>query len=341
MSAHSKNAGAKIKYSITVAKCGCLIFTPHMASPILTYNATEIIFENFQFSNLTPAFILANSAAMPDTGADRFFAVQPDMIDINTGTFSNPGGGVVFPPVWVQYSKGSLTLGCSCNYGNHKLCSHQAQVLYNIMERPDLRLFFDAAFRHDKIQAVAKNYGLEQSPNPDEHFELVWQNKTVRIEPRMKALQPINEAALKQLAEELLPPPEKRTAKQAETLTTILVLSAHKYYQHLQVGLYEAPTSTGGKIKNPLQSLNAEAMVWTSAEAGRDKILYGCGGLYQQPSKKRRKRRTCMLCGALYKTRWHCLFTGTTLPSRKILAPIVWCRCNWLCCKRACSYRCI
>jgi SNF2 family DNA or RNA helicase len=246
-----------------------------MASPILTYNATEIIFENFQFQNLTPAFILANSAAMPDTGADRFFAVQPDMIDINTGTFSNPGGGVAFPPVWVQYSKGTLALGCSCNYGNHKLCSHQAQVLYNMMERPDLRMFFDAAFRYDKIQAVAKNYGLEQSPNPDEHFELVWQNKTVRIEPRMKALQPVNEAALKQLAEELLPPPEKLAAKQAETLTTILVLSAHKYYQHLQVGLYEAATSTNGKIKNPLQLLNAEAMVWTSAEAAVIKFYTG------------------------------------------------------------------
>ena len=46
MPPHSKNAGAKIKHSITIAKPGCLIFTPHMVSPILTYNATEIIFEN-------------------------------------------------------------------------------------------------------------------------------------------------------------------------------------------------------------------------------------------------------------------------------------------------------
>ncbi|CAN5326322.1 hypothetical protein BH11BAC5_BH11BAC5_12460 [soil metagenome] len=246
-----------------------------MASPILTYNASEIIFENCLFSNITPAFILANSASMPDTGSDRFFSVQPDMIDINTGTFSNPGGGLVFPQVWVQFSKATLAMSCNCNMGNHKLCIHQSQVLYNIMERPDLRLFFDTAFRHDKINAVAKNYGLEQSPNPDEHFELLWQNKTVRIEPRMKELQPVNETALKQLAEELLPPPEKPATKQAETVTTILVFSAHKYYQHLQVGLYEAATSSSGKIKNPLQLLNAEAMVWTSAEAAEIKFYTG------------------------------------------------------------------
>ncbi len=246
-----------------------------MAAPVLTYNATEIIFENCLFSTITPAFILANSTTMPDTGAGRFFSVRPDMIEINTGTFSNPGGGLVFPPVWVQFSKATLALRCSCNNGNHKLCIHESQVLYNIMERPDLRLFFDAAFRHEKINAIAKNYGLEQSPNPDEHFELLWQNKTVRIEPRMKELQPVNEAALKQLAEELLPPPEKPATKPAETVTTILIVSAHKYYQHLQVGLYETAASSSGKIKNPLQLLNAEAMVWTSAEAAIIKFYTG------------------------------------------------------------------
>jgi len=44
-----------------------------MTAPILTYNATEIIFENCLFSNVTPTFILANSARMPDTDAQRFF----------------------------------------------------------------------------------------------------------------------------------------------------------------------------------------------------------------------------------------------------------------------------
>jgi len=41
-----------------------LPITMQAAQP--TYNSTEIIFENFQFSNYTQAFILANSADMPE-----------------------------------------------------------------------------------------------------------------------------------------------------------------------------------------------------------------------------------------------------------------------------------
>ena len=98
-----------------------------------TYNATEIIFEGFQIAALTHAFILANSTAMPDTGSGRFFAVHPDMIGLNVGSFSNPGGGLLFPPVLVQYKEDKLILACGCNSEGNKLCNHQAQVLYNIM----------------------------------------------------------------------------------------------------------------------------------------------------------------------------------------------------------------
>ena len=100
-----------------------------------TYNTTEIIFEGFQIAALTNAFILANSAAMPDTGSGRFFTVHPDMIGLNVGSFSNPGGGLVFPAVLVQWRNGALVLACGCNMGGNKLCNHQAQVLYNIIDR--------------------------------------------------------------------------------------------------------------------------------------------------------------------------------------------------------------
>jgi len=236
-----------------------------MAAPILTYNATEIIFENCSFSNLTHTFILANSAAMPDTSADRFFSVQPEMIELNAGTFSNPGGGLVFPPVWVRYSKATLALGCSCNYGKQKLCDHEAQVLYNIMERPDLRIFFDDRLRHQSIDNIAQHYGLENESNPDAHFELVWANRLVSITPRIKSLQPVNSAALQQLAKELLPPVKTFGQPQNVAVTSnILVLSEHKYYKHLQVGLYEAATTSGGKLKNPLKALDPQELAWQS-----------------------------------------------------------------------------
>ena len=71
------------------------------------------------------------------------------------------------------------------------------------MERPDLRIFFDDRLRHQSIDNIAQNYGLENEPNPDVHFELAWANRSMSIAPRIKTLQPVNSAALQQLAKEL------------------------------------------------------------------------------------------------------------------------------------------
>ena len=264
----------------------CIIFTNHMQAAQPTYNATEIIFEGFQMPALTHAFILANSTAIPDTGAGRFFAVHPDMIELNVGSFSNPGGGLVFPAVVVEYRKDKLVLSCVCNEQSNKLCHHQAQVLYNIMERSDLRIFFDTALRHQQIRAVAQNYGLQNEPNPDEHFELSWNNKVVSIMPRLKSLQPVNEAALHQLAADLLPI-NNTPAPTAATAgsTRVLVLSEHKYYQHLQAGLYEAATSAGGKIKNPLKLLDVQELAWQTNEVAAVKFYTGIASLINNHNK--------------------------------------------------------
>jgi SNF2 family DNA or RNA helicase len=257
-----------------------------MQSAKPTYNPTEIIFENFQFANLTYGFILDNSTAMPDTGTGRFFSVHPDMINLNAGSFSNPGSGVISPAVVVEYRKDKLVLTCGCNLQSNKLCTHQAQVLYNIMERPDLRIFFDAALRHQSIKAVAQNYGLQNEPNPDEHFELNWNNKIVSITPRLKSLQPVNEAALQQLAAELLPisnSPALTTA--AAGSTRILVLSEHKYYKHLQAGVYEAATGVSGKIKNPLKLLDVQALAWQNNEVAAVKFYTGIASFISNHNK--------------------------------------------------------
>jgi len=257
-----------------------------MAAPFLTYNQTEIIFENCQFSHLSHAFILANSAAMPDTSAERFFLVLPEMIELNVGTFSNPGGGLVFPLVSVRYSKATLALGCSCNYGKHKLCDHQAQVLYNILDRPDLRIFFDDRLRHKSILTIAEQYGLENEPNPDAHFELKWANRLVNITPRIKTLQPVNKDALQQLAIALLPPAKPYSQPQSATrFKNLLVLSEHKYYKHLQVTLYQAPVTPAGKIKNPLKVLDPQELGWQTTSVDEMKFYTGVAAFANNHNK--------------------------------------------------------
>ncbi|MBC7886865.1 MAG: SNF2 helicase associated domain-containing protein [Ferruginibacter sp.] len=251
-----------------------------------TNNEKETIFEEFRFSALTHSFILANSATMPDSGDSRFFTVHPDMINLNTGSFTNPGGGLVFPMVLVQYRDKALVLDCGCNQTGTKLCEHQAQVLYNIMERPDLRVFFDTALRHEKINAVAINYGLENLPDPDEYFELKWASRAVRITPRMKSLLPANDAAMQELAGELLFKNDLSVWTNAKQDTTVLlVFGQHKYYRHLQVGLYEAATGAGGKIKSPLKTLDPMELAWKTNEAEAVKFYTGIAGFINNHNK--------------------------------------------------------
>ena len=243
-----------------------------------TNTPAEIIFENFLFSGLTPVFIVTNSSSMPDTTDPRFFSIVPATINLNVGTFINPGSSIAFPPVLVHFNKNQLMLSCTCNIHQNKLCNHQAQVLYNILERPDLRIFFDDRLRHQSIKKIALNYGLENESNPDEHFELAWNNRLVSISPRIKSLQPVDSAALQLLASQLLPPSKAICQPQSDTKTVnLFVLSEHKYYKHLQISLYQATCTNSGKIKNPLKVLNPQDLSWQTNATDEIKFFTGVG----------------------------------------------------------------
>ena len=256
-----------------------------MAVPQYIHHSREIIFPNFNFSSLTHAFLFANSAGMPDSAARNFFTVQPDVIAINAGSFTNPGTGVAFPTVLVQYSEGALVLDCGCNDPSKKMCTHQAQVLYNIMERADLRIFFDAHLRHQKIKNMAQDYGLQNEVNPDAYFEVSWNNTTAIIKPRLQSLLPVNEVGLQQLAGELLTPNEPPIFIDTKGTAQILVFSQHKYYHHLQIHIYEAASGIGGKIKNPLKQLDALELAWKTNTVEEVKFYTGIAGFVQQPNK--------------------------------------------------------
>ncbi len=235
-------------------------------------------FSNFKFDALTHAFILANCTDMPDTGSSRFFTVQPVAIVLNAGSFNNPGGGIEFPTVLVEYSNENLLLGCSCGKNTVKMCSHQTQVLYNIMERSDLRIFFDTEMRHKAILRVAAAFGLEKEAEPDDHFELKWNNKLVDISPKIMTLQPVNETAMQRLKAEIFP--EKMATYLNEIApgnSKLIVFGEHKYYKHLQIGFYQAPVTGSGKIKNPLKQLDPQEYAWQANEAAAIKFFTGIG----------------------------------------------------------------
>ena len=257
-----------------------------MSSSIITYNAAEIIFEPFNISNLTPTFILENCATKPDIGAANFYAIQPIQIELNVGSFTNPSSGIHFPTVLVECRKEKMIVSCTCNQQNNQFCHHQAQVLYNIMERKELLLFFDPSFRYQSIQQEAIQYGLEKEVFPDEHFELIWNQNKVSILPRLKQLQAVNKESLLLLAKELLPTVINPLSKESiKNTATVLVFSEHKFYKHLQIGLYEAVITASGKIKNTLNVLDAQELAWQSIAIEEMKFYTGVAAFKNNHSK--------------------------------------------------------
>ena len=236
----------------------------------------EIIFNNFNFSLLTHSFILANSAAMPDSGASNFFMLQPASITINLCNFTNQSQDKAIPAVIVQYHRFTLLLSCNCSYTGNKLCHHQTQVLYNIMERADLRVYFDEELRHAKIREFAKSYGLQNVKDPDEYFKLIRVNGKLTIEPLSLSLLSVNEDSLLQLSKELLVKTERTFLNDGkEGFQKIIVLGTHKYHQHLQINIYEAAIGLAGKIKNPITQIDTKDLAWDTNNAEELKFYAG------------------------------------------------------------------
>ncbi len=220
----------------------------------------EFWFPHKQISDLGFSGILKYSAEILDTGKRDFLDIEPEQIEISSGVFTLPNSNQVFPLVEVAQSKDGLCLNCSCKTLKTKLCVHQAQVLVNVLERKELRIFFDEKLRSGKFKEEAKAYGMENELNLDSFFEIKYFQKEISINPILKGLVKVNAAGKELLKSQLLTSGfEKTPILDAETSVKkrILVLHMHKYYAHLSLDILEGETTKDGKMKNPLASLDS------------------------------------------------------------------------------------
>ena len=155
---------------------------------------TEYILENINLSDITYSELLKHSSEMIDTSKRNFFDIQPQVLNVNFGLFSNPSATLDFPLVSVTQLNDSLILSCSCKTPKTKLCEHQVQVLYNIIDRSYFCIFFDEKLRNQKIKEVAKEYGLEREMDLDKYFDLEYIHKSVSIKPKIKGLLPLSQS---------------------------------------------------------------------------------------------------------------------------------------------------
>ncbi len=244
----------------------------------------EYILENTLVSVLTYTDLLKHSADFIDTAARGFFDIQPQSIDLNAGLFIQPSGTMAFPAVSVSQLDNSIILSCPCKASKKKMCLHQSQVLYNLIDRPYLRIFFDTIFRHIKMQEIAKDYGLEGEDNLDDFFFVKYTHKSFEIQPKLKELLPLNKVTNDYFREHLLPQKNSvlpETTHQLFNTQTALVFRKHKYYDRFGMELFEGQLSKDGRLKNPLNPIDPLNLIWKTEQLEEAKF-YTAVSKFQQ-----------------------------------------------------------
>jgi SNF2 family DNA or RNA helicase len=228
----------------------------------------EILIEEFTAEQLNHVFISKHAERPIDAGLVDFYDVRAIDPELGYCMFICRPGMAKTAYVTVSLENKTLSMGCDCAEPGEKLCSHQAQVLFNIMRREELRIFFDARLRHEKMKLVAKDFGLEQEPNLDEFFMVEYNNRSVMISPKAKELFKVNTESKRYIRENLLPQHNSPLLnKPKEQSQRIIVFRRHKYYGHFFVELYEAERTLQGKIKNPLVLVNPLDLIFKTADA--------------------------------------------------------------------------
>ena len=228
----------------------------------------DIVIEDFNAAQLDPAFIARHSGQPIDLEQTDLFDVRALDPEVGYCMFVCRPGTSRSAYVTVSLVHSTLSLGCDCQENGPLLCIHQAQVLANVMRRPELRIFFDASLRQERMRETAYDYGLEKEPQLDEFFQVEYNNRSITISPKDRALIKVNPESRRYLTGQLLPSTQAPAFEHSPGLRQrIVVFKKHKYYSHLLVELYEGEATPQGKLKNPLVLLQPMEFIWKTTDS--------------------------------------------------------------------------
>jgi superfamily II DNA or RNA helicase len=231
------------------------------------FNPDTFIWKDFKINKLNAVQILRYSAGPVDSSLKGFMELHPDQISIGFASFSGNDSQIKFPQVNIRQHQHALILSCRCAADKNLLCEHQVRALFNLMNRNEIRIFFDQQLRHEKIKAFAVAYGLETEKNMETFFGLEYEQGKYKIICLVKDLLPVTPEKNTRLKELLLPSNTSPWLKHGdESKTKVLVLKQHRYYTHFQAELLESAVSSNGNLKNPLQQLNPMDYLWGTAD---------------------------------------------------------------------------
>ncbi|WP_443944057.1 SNF2-related protein [Pedobacter sp. AW1-32] len=242
-----------------------------------TYNIN-----GFNLKDLNAIFILKHLSTQVDTNLRGYFSLLPVQIEIDYAAFSQPDAEEYFPIVQLWQNQNGLKLSCRCTESKNRLCSHQAQVLYNILKRDALRIFFDEVLRKQEIKRVAQSYGLENEKDLDDLFVVQYKEDAFKIMPKIP-FQAFDKQAEEELKSILLPSSKPEIAgKSAQNDNNkLIVLTPHRYYNHLVVELYEAAKTKNNKLKNPMNRLDPADLIFTTTDTDEAKFFGAVAGFQQ------------------------------------------------------------
>ena len=221
-----------------------------------------------QIASTTLTTILRFSSEIPDTAAKGYLSIQPQAIVLDFASFLVPEGSNDFYQTEIQQEENQLVLTCTCNKKSGSLCTHQSRVLYTIIQKVDLRMYFDTPLRHKQMRLFGIDYGLDKENNLDEFFMLDRQNNETRIVPLLKDLISINADTILSLEQQLW----SLKPSLPESISTlidppIVVIGKNKYYENCYIELYSTHNTKEGQIKNPLTLLDPIVLLQNQKDA--------------------------------------------------------------------------
>lgn len=231
---------------------------------------------NSELEQLSAVFIATHSTAPSLYVNDLGLRIEPISLSVNEGHFKIHHDAV-FSPLLSLYQQGDIsTLICNCNFDGKALCEYQVLLLKTFLRKPELALFFNRALRVQHLRSAAGKYGLADEDNLDAFFYPEYRNGTVEIVPRSKHLLPVTsdtllqmqiDLGLQRLGEEIMSEDDKQER--------IIVLKEHKYYKKLMIELYSAGFSKNGRLKNPLEPIPVDDLLWRAE--GNDQLRFYTG----------------------------------------------------------------
>lgn len=234
------------------------------------------VLEGYQIENLSNKVILENSIELPDTTNRGYLDLQPDFIDINRAVFFIAYN--YSPPVSIDINQtdNSISIKCSCTTNPRKLCIHGTRLLYNLINKRELKIFFDLKARYNYVEPIALEYGFDTHDDFDQYFDIRYENRSAQVVPKSPELLLINNQTVKNFQEILFSNPLSETNKTHEEevdAAKIMVLSQHKFYENFQLTLFRTNYTKTGKLKNPFDTIDPLDLIAETNDPAQLKFL--------------------------------------------------------------------